>query len=223
LQPNGLRIQLHPIAVHGEQPMSKRSTGSSMIKGLAGLLTTTKGAVLTVVVTCVIIAAVGFGFWYVRDVAPTIWTARSMPTSTALPTATATLAPTATATALPTATAVPTATALPRAKPAPTVVSAPHLSVNSYFINETNCTGNFTPYGITLKNSGGGTVRWQGSTTYSVLLNTYAGSLAAGQSQQVTMSWYNNTAGAPPTPPHGSITVTFTSNGGNQQVFVGCP
>ncbi|MGZ3667700.1 MAG: hypothetical protein ACXVDA_24815, partial [Ktedonobacterales bacterium] len=136
--------------------MRKLPIGSGVIKGVTGLLTTTRGTVLTVVVTSVIIAVAGFGFWYMRDAAPTIWLARSVPTATALPTSTPTLAPTATP--LPTATSQPTATSRPVAKPVPTVVLDPQLSVNTWNIMETTCRGAFSPYGITLKNTGGGTV-----------------------------------------------------------------
>ncbi len=206
--------------------MRKLVTGSGVLKGLTGLVTTTKGAVVAAVVTSVVIAA-GFGFWYVRDATPTIWMARSAPTATALSASIPTLALAATPPPAPTAIPRPTATPRPAAQQAPPIVLAPQLSVNTWDIMETTCRGAFSPYGITLKNTGGGTVTWQASSDlydlHHVQLNTWSGRLAAGQSQQVTMSWYSSYSGAGPIPPAGSLMVTFTSNGGEQQVRVNCP
>ncbi|MGZ3664165.1 MAG: hypothetical protein ACXVDA_06690 [Ktedonobacterales bacterium] len=213
--------------------MSKLPAGLGVIKGLTGLLATTRGAVLSVVVTSVIIAAAGFGFWYMRDAAPTSWLAGSVPTATALPTSIPTLAPTATPTLAPTATPTlaPTATLRPAVKPVPTVARDPQLSTTPLrYVYETTCgEGVFTPSGVTVKNTGGGTLTWQATISTDVTLSNPPwlepsfGSLAAGQAQQVMMKWISTGEGVGAIPPAGSIPVTFTSNGGDQQVFFECP
>ncbi|MGZ3673261.1 MAG: hypothetical protein ACXVCO_03050 [Ktedonobacterales bacterium] len=205
--------------------MSKLPAGLGVIKGLTGLLATTRGAVLSVVVTSVIIAAAGFGFWYMRDAAPTSWLAGSVPTATALPTSIPTLAPTATPTL------APTATLRPAVKPVPTVARDPQLSTTPLrYVYETTCgEGVFTPSGVTVKNTGGGTLTWQATISTDVTLSNPPwlepsfGSLAAGQAQQVMMKWISTGEGVGAIPPAGSIPVTFTSNGGDQQVFFECP
>ena len=73
---------------------------------------------------------------------------------------------------------------------------------------------------ITVKNDGGGTLTWKVSSA-TIELTLYGGSLAASKSQQVTMYWDPGSV-AVPIPPHGGYYLTFTSNGGNAQVYVGC-
>jgi len=185
--------------------MRKLPTGSGVIRGLRDLLTSTKGAVLSIVGVCIIIAGAGIGFWHFHGAAPASSLAMFVPTATALPT--------------PTPTLIPTSTSVPRA--APTSVYALKLTLDSYFIRETGCRGIFSPIGgITVTNSGGGTLIWHVSASQQMLFSTGKGSLPAGQSHQETMSWYQDSAG--PLPPLGTVYVTFTSNGGDAQAEVEC-
>lgn len=216
--------------------MSKLGSGSGVIKRLIGKLTATKDTALTVAVTLALIAAAGVGFAALHGASPATSAADSAALATASAATTPTLEPNLAAAATP----APPATPVPTARPVPTAPTAvppptlpptaapgtPQLTVTPYnYIYETNCSGTFSPYGITVKNTGGGTLTWQISQTvfetYYVNLTVWSGSLGAGQSQLVTPYW-DSLGPGPGNAPAGSIPVTVTSNGGDQTVCLEC-
>jgi hypothetical protein len=145
-------------------------------------------------------------------------TPQPTPTWTPLPTATPTPRPPATPTPQPTATPTPqpTATPTPQPTPTPTQPPAPQLAVSPNPVTEAPCSGSPFPVALTVTNTGGGTLSWSINTNAlpaGVLAVPASGSLAAGQSQQITLN--GSTANA-------SFTVDFTSNGGNVNVTVTC-
>jgi hypothetical protein len=86
---------------------------------------------------------------------------------------------------------------------------------------------NSFPNGMTVKNTGGGTLTWQIAVsnelaTSAIQLTAAGGSLAAGQSQDVQLYWATGAPGSGPNPPSGGIPFTITSNGGAQQMALEC-
>jgi hypothetical protein len=134
--------------------------------------------------------------------------AQATATLTRQPTATVALLPTATATLQPTATATtapqPTNTPLP---PPPQLNVSP-AQTPVYCLN-----GQYPD--ITVTNTGGQQLNWSatGPTNPDVTLNPASGSLPPGQSQTVKVS------GSRPPP---TVSIQFTSNGGNATVTYTC-
>jgi hypothetical protein len=102
----------------------------------------------------------------------------------------------------------PTPTQQPTQAPNPPKLSVTAASSSAFCLNTTYPT-------ITVKNIGGGTLIWSGSGPSSppVTLSPSSGSLAAGGSTVVHVS------GSHPGP---TVTITFTSNGGNATVTFTC-
>ncbi len=113
----------------------------------------------------------------------------------------------ATATPTPTPTAPPpTATAAPAAAK----ISVTPASADAFCLNGTYPT-------ITVKNVGGGTLNWGAQASdQAVSVNPNQGSLAAGASKSLTIS------GSHPAPPGSTLSINFTSNGGNASVTFTC-
>jgi len=116
--------------------------------------------------------------------------------------------PMSTPTPQPTPQSTPQSTPQPTQAPNPPKLSVTASSSSAFCLNNTYPT-------ITVKNTGGGTLTWSGSGPSSppVTLSPSSGSLAAGGSTVVHVS------GSHPGP---TVTITFTSNGGNATVTFTC-
>jgi hypothetical protein len=116
------------------------------------------------------------------------------------------------------ATATPTPTPSPTATPPPTATAAPaaaKISVTPSTADAFCLNGQYPP--ITVKNSGGGTLSWSAQASdQAVTVNPNQGSLAAGASKSLTIS------GSHPAPPGSTLSINFTSNGGNATVTFTC-
>ncbi len=111
---------------------------------------------------------------------------------------------------------VPTPTPQPTVQPTPTPTQgapAPKLSVTPTQTTE-SCVNGIWPNKLTVKNSGGGTLTWHISSSLpsGISAAPTSGSLGPSASQDVTLSGN----GGP------SFTITFTSNGGSQNVAINC-
>jgi hypothetical protein len=108
------------------------------------------------------------------------------------------------------ATTTPTATAPPptaTAAPAAAKISVTPSSADAYCLN-----GQYPP--VTVKNIGAGTLNWRAQASdQAVTLNPGQGNLTAGASKTITISGSH---------PGSSLSVTFTSNGGNATVTFTC-
>lgn len=220
--------------------MNRRANGAGAIKRLIGRLAFAKGRALAVIATLALVAVAGVGCAPLGGASSTRLVAHTTPTVTTYDSTTLTLEPTQATTATPASHSTPTSgpgprptTPIQRPTPRPTVAPKPRLDVSATYVQEpSGCGAQYPDYfanGLTVKNSGGGTLTWTISLPPTLPLSAsriqftaLSGSLKAGKSQFVRMYWVYGGPGIGGIPPSGGVPFTISSNGGEYQLWLEC-